>query len=237
MNNPSRFDTLFGQIRENKWHLLFYWFCRLSLALGFIIAGMVKIMDERFASGLSEIHPMGSYLVALYHTGYYYTFIGVAQVLAATLLLINRTVLLGALLYFPIILNIWVLTLAVRFDGSYVSAAWMLLANSYLLAYHADRLQFLWAKQSDLPNLSISQAKPSSWKFPFRFALMSAGLMAIPILFYAKGYEVMPKNTLELCTAQFGESNTKAGQSFCSCVHEEGLPLDTCLEKYESQKP
>ena len=78
---------------------------------------MVKIVGERFASGLSEIHPMGAYLEALHHTGYYYTFIGIAQVLAAILLIIPRTVTMGAILYFPIIVNIWVLSLAVRFEG------------------------------------------------------------------------------------------------------------------------
>ena len=83
---------------------------------------MVKIVGERFASGLSDIHPMGAYLEALHHTGYYYTFIGIAQVVAAVLLLIPRTVTLGALLYFPIIVNIWLLSYAVRFEGSIVTS-------------------------------------------------------------------------------------------------------------------
>ena len=30
---------------------------------------MVKIVGERFASGLSDIHPMGAYLEALHNTG------------------------------------------------------------------------------------------------------------------------------------------------------------------------
>jgi hypothetical protein len=36
-------------------------------------------------------------------TGFYYTFIGVSQLTAALLLLIPRTTLLGAIIYFPII--------------------------------------------------------------------------------------------------------------------------------------
>jgi len=67
------------------------------LAYAFIVAGMVKIIGERFASGLSTIHPMGTYLEALHHKGYYYyyySFIGIAQVIAAILLIIPRTVLL-----------------------------------------------------------------------------------------------------------------------------------------------
>ena len=38
---------------------------------------------------------MGHYLEALHHTGYFYTFIGYAQILAAVLILIPRTVVIG----------------------------------------------------------------------------------------------------------------------------------------------
>lgn len=141
----QKLDQFHLNIRSNRWHSYFYLFCRLSLALGFVIAGMVKILGERFASGLSEIHPMGTYFVALYHTGFYYPMIGVAQVIAAVLLLLHRTTLLGAMIYFPIILNIWMLSIAVRFDGSYVSSTLMVLANLYLLAYNYDRWKMILA--------------------------------------------------------------------------------------------
>ncbi len=71
----SRFDRFYIRIKGNRWYWYFSILCRFTLAFGFIAAGMVKIMDERFASGLSIIHPMGAYLEALHHTGYYYTFI------------------------------------------------------------------------------------------------------------------------------------------------------------------
>ncbi len=71
-------------------------------------------MGERFTA-LPSNHPLGHYFDALHLTGYYYTFIGVGQLMAALLLLIPRTALLGAILYFPIILNICVLAYAVRF--------------------------------------------------------------------------------------------------------------------------
>ena len=117
MNKVTKFDRYYLHIKQNRWYWYFSIFCRLILAFAFIAAGVVKVLDERFASGLSEVHPMGAYLTALYKTGYYYTFIGISQILAAILLLIPRTVVLGALLYFPIILNICILSLALRFEG------------------------------------------------------------------------------------------------------------------------
>jgi len=143
MNTLDKFEQFYFTIKSNRWYWLFSIFCRFSLAFGFFAAGMVKILGERFASGLSAIHPMGSYLEALHHTGYYYTFIGIVQVIAAVLLLIHRTVLLGALLYFPIVLNICILSFAVRFEGSLVTSPLMVLANLFLLVWNYDRLKYV----------------------------------------------------------------------------------------------
>jgi hypothetical protein len=87
---------------------------------------------------------MGHFLDAFYRTGYYYGFVGVVQLAAAVLLLIPRTATLGALVYFPVILNICILSLAVRFEGSFVSAPLMVLANIYLLCWDYDKLKFIF---------------------------------------------------------------------------------------------
>lgn len=143
MSISSTLDRLHAQAKGNLWLWLFSIFCRLALAAGFFPSGMVKIMGERFASGLSANHPMGHYLEALHYTGFYYTFIGVVQVAAAVMLLIPRTVTLGAFLYFPIILNICILTYAVRFDGSLFTAPLMVLANLYLLGWNYEKWKYI----------------------------------------------------------------------------------------------
>ncbi len=139
MSISSTLDRLHSQAKQNSWLWLFSIFCRLALAAGFFPAGMVKILGERFASGLSVNHPMGHYLEALHHTGYYYTFIGVVQIAAAIMLLIPRTVTLGAFLSFPLILNICILTYAVRFEGSLFTAPLMVLANLYILGWNYEK--------------------------------------------------------------------------------------------------
>ncbi len=144
MSIASTLDRLHAQAKQNSWLWLFSIFCRFALAAGFIPAGIVKIMDERFASGLSVNHPMGSYLEALHHTGYYYTFIGIVQIAAAIMLLIPRTVTLGAFLYFPVILNICILTYAVRFDGSLFTAPLMTLANLFLLGWNYEKWKYIF---------------------------------------------------------------------------------------------
>ena len=143
MSISSTADRLHSRAKRNSWLWLFSIFCRVALAAGFFPAGMVKILGERFASGLSANHPMGHYLEALHLTGYYYTFIGIVQVTAALMLLIPRTATLGAFLYFPIILNICVLTYATRFEGSLFTAPLMVLANLYVLAWNYEKWKYI----------------------------------------------------------------------------------------------
>jgi uncharacterized membrane protein YphA (DoxX/SURF4 family) len=143
MSIASTLDRLHSQAKQNRWLRYFAVFCSLALAAGFIPAGIVKITGERFASGLSANHPMGHFLEALHLTGYYYTFIGVVQITAALLLLIPRTATLGAFLYFPVILNICILTYAVRFGGSLFTAPLMVLANLYVLGWNYEKWKYI----------------------------------------------------------------------------------------------
>jgi uncharacterized membrane protein YphA (DoxX/SURF4 family) len=142
MHISSALDRIHLQAKQNKWLRYFAVFNRVALSLGFLPSGFVKITGEHFTS-LSACHPMGHYLDAFYRTGFYYTFVGVMQVTAACLLLIPRTATLGAVIYFPIILNIWILSLAVRFEGSMLTSPLMVLANLYLFCWDYDKLKFI----------------------------------------------------------------------------------------------
>ena len=264
MSIGSTLDRLHSQAKENRWLWLFSIFCRFALAAGFIPAGMVKIMDERFASGLSVIHPMGSYLEALHHTGYYYTFIGIVQILAAIMLLIPRTVTLGAFLYFPIILNICVLTYAVRFDGSLFTAPLMTLANLYILGWNYEKWKYILpfnditkrkSLDSDVQTQEtvgqgsvFSRYKPRSLYARFRIFLKQLLNDKFPTLFFAgvfaavvffmivvpRLYSVRPRNTVPQCLSQFKDKRTKAGENFCNCIHTNGEPLNKCLNEYNN---
>ncbi|MEO5583451.1 MAG: DoxX family protein [Saprospiraceae bacterium] len=234
LNDFTKFDQFYLKIKGNKWYWYFSIFCRLILAFAFTVAGMVKIVGERFANGLSNKHPMGAYLEALHHTGYYYTFIGIAQVAAAILLLIPRTVTLGALLYFPIIVNIWLLSIAVRFEGSIVTSPLMVLANLYILFWNYDRLKYLLPFKK-FPNYGIMK-KPTKYsnKFPFLFFIGVICIVLLTVLIAQYGYEALPRNSITDCKKQFIDTkNEAAGYKFCECIHDNGNPLDECLEEFE----
>jgi len=231
MNFSYRLDQWHAQARQNKWMGYFAVCLRLGLALGFLPSGMVKIFGERFTA-LSSLHPMGAYLEALHHTGGYYTFVGIMQVTAALLLLIPATATLGALIYLPIILNICILSIAVRFEGSLFSSPLMVLACLYLICwdYHKIRLLFPFNRKEAARN--IPPADPSS-RFPFRFFFVVATVMISVVLFAHYGFDIYPRNTSRDCRTQCPDSsNPAACETFCDCIHRKGVPLDSCLRDF-----
>jgi len=235
MNLLSRFEQAHLQAKSNRWLRYFTVFCRIALAAGFLPSGFVKIAGERFTS-LSVNHPMGHYLEALHETSYYYTFIGIVQVTAAILLLLLRTATLGAVLYFPIILNICILSLAVRFEGSLLSSPLMVLANLYLLFWDYDKLKFILPFNRS-PQDAFLRQQTQSTKFPMAFFASSVAAVFILVLIITNLFEIQPHNTIPDCEIQCKDNdNPQACIDFCNCIHVQGRPIEKCLEAYEKAK-
>lgn len=116
---------------------------RVLLAIGFLPSGFVKLMGERFTR-LGIDTPVGFVFEAFYRTGFYWNFLGAAQLLAAILLLIPRTRVIGAVVYFPIILNIFLLTLSMHFQGTPVVTGLMLLGATWLLLWDVRTIRCLF---------------------------------------------------------------------------------------------
>ena len=229
-------ERYYYEARENKWYRYFAVFCRLALAVAGLISGYVKISGERFAAGLSHNHPLGKYFDALLDTGYYYTFIGVGQVIVAILLLIPRTALIGAIFSFPIILNICVLTYSVRFEGTR-AATFLLLANLFLLCWDYDRLKSILPFKQVKTDAGSPKQKPLNGKFPFLFFGGVVATLAAVVFLNNIMYDIRPGNAPEECwNGCPGNSNPKACEQFCDCIHNKGKPFGKCLEEYEKAK-
>jgi len=134
---------------RNRGLQLFTVFTRCLLAIAFIPPSIIKILHKPFTI-LPDSNPVGHYFNALYNTGFYYEFIGWAQLTAAVLLLFPRTAHIGALLFLPIIANIAVLTTSVGFVGTWVITIFMTLASLLLTSWEYDRLKpILFFDRSD----------------------------------------------------------------------------------------
>jgi len=140
----GRLDGVFlAWQRRARSYALFYRFTlatRVLLAAGFIPTGMVKVLGRRFTA-LGPEDPIGAFFDVLYQSGLYWNFIGWAQVIAGVCVLVPATATLGALLFLPIMVNIFVITLSYDFRLTPVVTGLMLLANIYLLCWDYDRFR------------------------------------------------------------------------------------------------
>jgi uncharacterized membrane protein YphA (DoxX/SURF4 family) len=234
MSISSKLDELHSRVRGNRWLGLFALFNRIALAAGFIPAGLVKIVGDRFTV-LTPGHPMGHFLDAFYRTGYYYRFVGVLQVTAGILLLIPRTVTLGAFIYFPIILNICVLSYAVRFEGSILTSPLMVLANLYSICWDFHKWKFILPFYHHTDYNAGFRNQTLSNKFPTLFAAGATATFLLVVFIATSGFEIVPRNTKSDCKKQCENSdNSNACDDFCDCIHKGGQPLDKCLEQYDA---
>ena len=165
-------DGLHVSMTRRWWLQLFTVFTRLVLAIGFIPPSIPKILHKPFTV-LPDSNPVGHYFNALYNTGFYYEFIGWAQLTAALLLLFPRTAHLGALMFLPIIANVAVLTTSVGFKGTWIITILMCLAAAWLVTWEYDRLK---------PILFGKRAEPTR-RLPYQF-------ITLP-LFFGMGGVVM----------------------------------------------
>lgn len=140
-------DRWHATARRQVWLGRFAVLVRLLLALGFTPSGWTKLVGHRFTL-LPVEDPVGFFFEALYRTGFYWNFLGFIQLLAAALLLIPRCTTLGAVLYFPIILNIFLITLSMHFQGTPVITGLMLLGSVYLLCWDYDRWRPLFVRSA-----------------------------------------------------------------------------------------
>ncbi len=138
----AHLDQLHRRARDNYWLGWFTVMTRVLLAIGFMPSGLTKLLGNRFTL-LDLDNPIGFFFEAIYQTGIYWQFIGFAQLAAAILILIPRTATLGAVLYFPIILNIFLITVSLNFTGTPFITGPMLLASIYLLCWDYDVLKNL----------------------------------------------------------------------------------------------
>jgi hypothetical protein len=125
---------------------IFIIYTRYLIGGAFVFSSIIKIKGKRFTTYSQEDAPLGSamhFFEVLYQTGGYWQFIGWAQLLAGLLLMTQRFAKLGALVNFPILLNVFLITISMDFGGTPLITGLMLAANLMLLIWHWGELKSL----------------------------------------------------------------------------------------------
>jgi hypothetical protein len=113
-----------------------------AFAMGKIQGGGVDLVGSQ-SLPMCELQPMQQFFKVIADSGIYWQFIGWTQVLAGVLLLTQKWARVGAIIFFGLILNIFVITVAYEFTGTPWVAGLMLLATVYLLIWDIDSLKYL----------------------------------------------------------------------------------------------
>ena len=136
---------------------LFIIYTRYLIGASFVFASIVKLKGGRFTTIGGENEPINSawhMFETLYQSGLWWKFLGLGQIVAGFLLMTQRYSKLGALMFLPVISNVFVITLSYDFRGTPIITGLMLLANVMLIIWDWDELKILVNK---IPVINTSQ--------------------------------------------------------------------------------
>ncbi len=165
---------------------------RYLIGAAFVFAAVVKIQGKRFTTmdGINEpINSAWHMFETLYQSGLWWKVMGLGQLIAGLLLMTQRYAKLGALMFLPIISNVFVITLSYDFRGTPVITGLMLLANIMLVLWDWDEVKILVNKtpvlspKNRLENLKVWEL---TGLLTFIFTVVyRAGVTGYNILFWA----------------------------------------------------
>ncbi len=129
---------------------LFVIYLRYIIGFAFIFASIIKIKGERFTS-IPASEPVGYFFEAMYQTGFYWNFLGWAQFITGSLLMSQRFSTLGALTFFPIILNVCLITNSIDFgSGTPLITTLMLLGTTFLIIWDYKKWTLLFKQDHQI---------------------------------------------------------------------------------------
>jgi len=135
-----------NRIKEKIIAQIFIIYTRYLIGGAFVFASLIKIKGRRFTAESGELNPINSawhFFATMYQSGLYWHFIGIAQLVAGLLLMTQRFSKLGALVNFPIILNVFIITLSYYFAYTPVITGLMLAANLLLIVWEWNEIKVL----------------------------------------------------------------------------------------------
>lgn len=177
--------ALIDRWKQKTFLQIFTIYLRYLIGGAFVIAafGMGKVSGTSnlmysMDKPIQDLEPIQQFFRVMTDSGLYWKFIGWTQIVAGFLLMTQRFARLGALIFFGLILNIFIITVAYKFTGTPFVTGLMLLATTYLLVWDLRALQFLVRDDVQPVRLSLSVIQHSYW-------MWLGLLMFITIVFFA----------------------------------------------------
>ena len=134
-----------------------------AIVMGKLYSSNVPLDADSFPMDTST-PPMILFFKVMYESGLYWKFIGWTQIIAGCLLMTQRYAKIGAIIFFGIILNIFVITISYEFNGTPIVTGLMLLAVIYLLIWDIQSLKFLFVQKGFLKYENLKVADNNYWE-------------------------------------------------------------------------
>ncbi len=122
-------------------------------------SNLINSMDHP----IQDLQPIQQFFRVMTDSGLYWKFIGWTQIIAGALLMTQRFARLGALIFFGLILNIFIITVSYDFSGTPLVTGLMLLATTWLLMWDLRSLQVLVRDDVTLYQVPLKLMDSSYW--------------------------------------------------------------------------
>lgn len=163
------FDLL-NKLKQQLFLQVFTVYLRYLIGSAFIIAafGMGKMngnsnLLQSMNSPINQLQPIQQFFRVMSDSGLYWQFIGWSQIIAGACLMTQRLARLGALIFFGLILNIFIITLSYNFSGTPVITGLMLLAALYLLIWDLPSFMPIIKNSFNYSPVKLTLADHSFW--------------------------------------------------------------------------
>ncbi|WP_270089418.1 DoxX family protein [Sphingobacterium sp. SYP-B4668] len=184
------------QIHNEKIHDLIILSIRCLLAFIFLSYGIGKLSNGQFGNLTTKELSTPIQELSLFKVGWYLFdhqpfkyFIGISQIIASLLLLHRKTVIIGALMLIPIIVNILVIDLTIMPKGLKIAftfrLSFYLLFISALLYYYREDLLPLLKRLVDIKAIKLVHTKLSYMLVPVFMILLECSSSVFKLIYIA----------------------------------------------------
>lgn len=151
--------------------------------------GMGKFSGQQLnisnpGASIETLEPLQQFFRVMATSGLYWQFIGFTQLIGGALLMTQRFAKLGAVIFFALILNIFIITVSYSFTGTPIVTGLMLLATIYLLLWDLNSFQFILRNPSATNLTALNRLLIA--EHPFWVALGLFMLFTIILLYFIK---------------------------------------------------
>jgi hypothetical protein len=146
--------SLVHRARQKRWINVFVVQVRFLVGFAFVPAALKKVLDQPFTDPTNH-GAFHDFLHAFHGTGWFYSFVGVMQLTAATLLFTQRFATLGALIALPILSAIMAFCWSTRVYPTAAIATLMWLGTVGLVLWDLAKWRAVFARDDARHELAL----------------------------------------------------------------------------------